>query len=291
MGPITSIHSLCHESENRLLSHVEIRERYGVPCTFLETHGLQMGIPVHWRTMITADFQGASPPFLEVSLPSGKCIPILNASAKKLYSELILRGKPPPPAQRKWDLSIDIQDSAEWNSLYSVPFRVVRETKMQSLQYRILHRTITCNCLLYRWRLRDDDTCNFCDRKDSLEHFLFSCTICREFWIQVKRWLYTASRISLNAIALKEFIVGIPREFPNASVVNYILIWIKYFIRKQKLFSGGVLNLQAWIRELRLKLLVERRICEAEGKLEKFARWRILLRATDNHGTPPPPPQ
>lgn len=92
---VTSIHNLCHQSEGRLLSHIEIRERYGAPCTFLEALALRIGIPVHWRAMITADFQGDSAPSLEITLPSGRSVPILKATAKKLDSGLILIGKPP----------------------------------------------------------------------------------------------------------------------------------------------------------------------------------------------------
>lgn len=66
----------------------------------------------------------------------------------------------------------------------------------------------------------------------------------------------------------------------QAVLTNYILIWIKFFIHRQKLFGGGALDLTHWVRELRVKLLTERKICEAEGRPGKFRRWENLLDAT-----------
>lgn len=152
---------------------------------------------------------------------------------------------------------------------------------MQSFQFRVLHRIVTCNHLLHRWRIKDSGTCSYCDQEDTLEHFFYSCQLCRTFWVQVKNWLHANAKISLARITLKEFMLGVPKDHPQALVVNYILIWVKYFVHRQKLFGEGLLNLSHWKRELRLKLLAERKICAIEGKAGKFKRWEILLASTE----------
>lgn len=210
---------------------------------------------------------------------------ITKTPAKQLYAELIKIGKPPPPAQRIWDLSVNIQDPAEWRQNYITPYLTTRETKMQSLQFRILHRIITCNHLLHRWRIKDQGSCSYGDQEDTLEHFFFTCQISRTFWSSVKGRLRAKVNLSLSNIPLTEFLLGVPRNFPQAPVVNLVLLWVKFFILRQKLFGGGILSLDHWIRELRMKLLAEERICIAEGKPGKFKRWLLLLRSTDN---PPP---
>lgn len=156
----------------------------------------------------------------------------------------------------------------------------MRETKMQSLHYRSLHRIITCNHLLHRWRMRDDAICTFCDQEDTLEHFFFACHLCRTFWAQVRGWLLSTIQLSLAGITLKEFLLGVPRDFPQATMINLILLWIRYFIHRQKLFAGFTLNLEHWVRELRIKCLVGGRICEAEGRASTFKRWQVLLTTT-----------
>lgn len=54
---IVTVHDICHPTEGRLLSHTEISNRYLVPCTFLDMLTIRLGIPLHWRTMITPHFQ------------------------------------------------------------------------------------------------------------------------------------------------------------------------------------------------------------------------------------------
>lgn len=110
---IASIPDICHALEGRLLSHIEIQQKFGVPCTFLQTLSLRMGIPIRWCGLLSDDFQGEVSATPEVSFPSGKILKIQQASAKQLYREMVSMGKPTPPAQRKWDLSGYILDSVE----------------------------------------------------------------------------------------------------------------------------------------------------------------------------------
>lgn len=91
---IISIHNLCHDTKYRLLSHIEIRNHIGVACTILDTLRLRMGIPGHWHTMLTVDFQGDPSSRPEVHLPSRKAFSILGVPARKLYAELVLIGRP-----------------------------------------------------------------------------------------------------------------------------------------------------------------------------------------------------
>ncbi len=46
-------------------------------------------------------------------------------------------------------------------------FHITRETKLQSFQYRILHRTITCR-KLYDMKLDDSPNCLYCNNIDEL---------------------------------------------------------------------------------------------------------------------------
>lgn len=241
---ITAIQDICHHAEGRLLSHIEIQQRYGIPCTFLETLGLRMGIPGHWRSMLSADFQGNPSPVPEVAFPSGTILSITKAPARRLYAEIIQIGRSRPPAQRKWDLSVNIHDPDEWKQHYARPFRTTRETKMQSLQFRILHRIITCNHLLYRWGMKEEGSCTYCDQEDTLEHFFYACHSSRTFSSRVKEWLLAKINLSLSDITLKEFLLGVPRDSPQAAVINLILLWVRFFIHRQKLFGQEVLNLE-----------------------------------------------
>lgn len=182
--------------------------------------------------MITAEPQGDLQRDLDVKLPTGQVLSATRTGPRALYTEIINGTKIIPTAQRKWETSIDTENQAEWENLYSRTFSITRETKYQSFQYRLLHRVITCNHLLYRWRMREDGVCQFCDGEDTLEHFFYSCPQPRAFWSLVKNWVLAATQVSpyISHLTIKEFLLGVPRDFPQALIINYLLLHGRFFI-------------------------------------------------------------
>ncbi len=65
---------------------------------------------------------------------------------------------------------------------YNNIVHTTRETKLQSFQYRILHRTITCRKILYDMKLVDSPNCLYCNNIDDIKHFLLSGEKTRNFW-------------------------------------------------------------------------------------------------------------
>lgn len=79
-------------------------------------------------------------------------------------------------------------------------------------------------------------------------------------------------------VTVKDFLFGIPNTERNAKVINFILIFTKFFIYRQKLFHQGALELIQFLRELRKRLQVEKCLFTVEGKLQQFGKWsRIYL--------------
>lgn len=279
---IITIHDICHLTEDRLLSHTEIQERYSVPCTFLDMLTLRLGIPLHWRNMITPNFQGNIDQDLYAKFHTGNTLSVIKTGPKALYTEIINGMRSQPTAKKKWEATVNIPSNDEWKDHYTRAFRTTRETKYQSFQCRLLHRVITCNHLLFRWKMREDGLCDVCDREDTIEHFFYNCPSSRNFWSQVKTWVLGAIQVSLAGLTIKEFLLGVPSVFPQAHIVNYLLLHGRFFIHRQRLFHDSNLSLSHWIRELRSRLLTERAICERGGNGGKFRKWEPLLAVTEN---------
>jgi hypothetical protein len=93
---------------------------------------------------------------------------------------------------QKWENTITeiTNNHINWGKVYSLAFKTVRETKLQSLQYRILHKTIQCNEWLYNLKIRSSNICEFCNLNviDNLIHFFIQCPICKTFWISLIQW-------------------------------------------------------------------------------------------------------
>lgn len=165
----------------------------------------------------------------------------------------------------------------EWREIYLRPFSSTRETKLQSFQYRLNHRLITCNRLLFKYRIKDSDLCSLCDQRDTLEHFFFQCPVTRKFWTMVFQWVKAAINIDLGDLSIKEILVGVPKNHPQSRRINLILLVSRFFIHRQRLFHGGNMCLIHWINDLRLRLLTERQICFAEGRPRRFGLWIPIL--------------
>lgn len=274
---IQTIHNVCHTREGRLLSHLEITERYNVPCTFLDALRLRLGIPLNWRQALTPNYEEDTAQVYEVQLSPGIRLSIKSTSAKRLYSEVISLKKGAIRTQRTWEDVMPVDGPNEWKEIYLRPFSTTRETKLQSFQYRLNHRVITCNKLLFRYKIRESELCSLCDQQDTLEHFFFQCPETRRFWAMVFQWVRAAANLDLSNLSIKEILVGVPANHPHSGRLNLILLTARFFIHRQRLFHGGSLGLIQWIAELRNRLLVERQVCMAEGKSHKFNCWRSIL--------------
>ncbi len=63
-------------------------------------------------------------------------------------------------------------EESTWKNIYNMPFKTVRETNIQKIQYHIIHRIIPCNEWLHNIKIRDNNKCKFCPEIDTITHIL-----------------------------------------------------------------------------------------------------------------------
>lgn len=149
---------------------------------------------------------------------------------------------------------------------------------MHSFQYKVVHRIIPCNQFLANIRLKPDDTCSFCNDRDTVQHFLLDCENTNNFWNSVRRWMEQEANLEIR-ISPQEYLLGVSPTIPGAWKINYITMFVKFFVHRQKLFHNGELPLTLFLRELRVKLQIEKHICFLENKPDKFRPWNGVLGA------------
>ena len=79
-------------------------------------------------------------------------------------------------------------DDNDWKDIFSQPYVAARETKLQSLQYRIIHRIFPCKKWLYIHKVAESPTCNLCNTIEDIVHCLVDCIRVKEFWIDLQKW-------------------------------------------------------------------------------------------------------
>lgn len=275
---IIRIEDIVHPIEGRFLSHTELNEKYNLSLSFLHALQLRQSIPSGWRAKITPS--GSPPPAEGILLPvgPGPALDLFDASPQSIYSCLIESLAKNIKSQAKWESELmEPEPPPDWPALYRLPFLTTRETKLQALQYKILHRTLPCRRFLKAIRLFPEDTCAFCTCRDTITHFLYECDNTKTLWIKVSRWLLQAGGPDMLDLPPQDIILGRLPTSGAAPIVNFVSLFTKSFIQRQKLFHNGDLSLMEWLAEFRKKLLTERYICALEGKNARFVKWRRIL--------------
>lgn len=278
---------MCNNQEGRLYSHTELVERYKVRCTFLDALQFRLSIPLHWRTAISRDWHPTpdlpSSTGISVSLPGEDPRDLSFVSSRAVYSSIMLAKDHQSTAFLRWSEEaagpLRVDNEVEWSSICRSPFKTVRETKIQTLQYKILNRIIPCNSFLKQLRIREDESCTFCSETDSIAHFLFLCPMVQAFWQKICSWFDNMVGLQLQTIDCREFIFGTDVSTSKGNIINSILLYTKYFVHRQKLFHQSDLTLLHFLQELKVKLTCEKFISCQEGKSGRFRKWEAILSA------------
>ena len=151
-----------------------------ITYNFLQAHRIRKAIPPDWLATITTTEQcdmDTSPGCPNLVLRSGNnCTDVCASTAKDVYKVLIHRKAVQPTAVDRWNEIFDI-DPSDWVNIYRLPYSTTRETKLQSLQYRIIHRIIPCRKWLFIQHVVDSSICNICGEPDDILHFLIKCSV------------------------------------------------------------------------------------------------------------------
>ncbi len=78
------------------------------------------------------------------------------------YWHLIETKKHKPNNINKWCEVIQDFESANeksWHRIFKLPFVVLRNAKIQTFLYKVLHRVIPCNKWLYNTKVKDSEIC------------------------------------------------------------------------------------------------------------------------------------
>ncbi len=99
-----------------------------------------------------------------------------------------------PISINKWTNFFPELDSVSisiWIRIFKLPFRTVRETKLQTFQYKIIHHIIPCNVWLFNLKFKNSKICNYCNEIDTQPHFFLLCEKENHFWNYWFNWWTT----------------------------------------------------------------------------------------------------
>ena len=140
---------------------------------------------------------------------------------------------------RKYEIEFD-------RALWLIPFKYSGETKLQILQWKILHNIYPTGIILAKMKVKENNLCETCQVPDFLEHFFVHCTRVQDFWTSLKLIVINDINKTIN-FTPEMILFGINKPISNEfnltekKYLNYLILVGKMCISKYK--YGPIKNL------------------------------------------------
>ena len=267
--------------DNSFLTPEGIYHKYGVRVNFLEVLQIRQSLPFTWRNILNIcpvdiDIEIAQ----NVCFHNGKNIQLLSKSkAKQIYSIFNQKPENLPRGPEKWNMIFPEINYSEWKTIFQRSFVVTRETRLHSFQYKIIHQIIMCQKKLFQITISDSPNCVVCDQIDDLTHFLIQCRYVQIFWTELFNWLIAHDCIEINdALNHKEILFGITIQNNNTFVINYIILYAKFYIYNNRINNNHTLSLNAFKSILKYNLSIEKAVQE-KSKGNGFLKFQLFYQS------------
>ena len=128
----------------------------------------------------------------EDQLSRGQMLLSSFSFCKEAY-KLIVKGitSAPDKSQSKWITHCEnYEHLIKWDKSYMLPIYWTKETKLQTFQFKLLHRKIATNDYLHKIGISLTDKFTFCEQNaESLIHLFWGCVLVQTFWQKIQHWL------------------------------------------------------------------------------------------------------
>ena len=211
-------------------------------------YGLIHAIPRNWKTRIKE---------LKVKLHTVTHIKIKKLQGFKKPSQYFYTvgmeqlATRPINSETKWETICE--NSINWQGLYSLPFKITKDTKLRLLQLKIMHRILPTNDWLYKCKLVNTKNCFFCDiQTETIQHLFWECQKVKSLWLQLTDWL---GNLNIEYLFMqKHTILG---DVNSPLNIEHIKLITKEYIYMTKLLEKE-LNFQSLIQAIKYKICLEK---------------------------------
>ena len=148
----------------------------------------------------------------------------------------------------------------ELADIFTRTFKVARETKLQSFQFKLVHRIINCNKKIIRYENKSITSMFILWWNRWHQPFLLPLSQCATLVVFVLRdvewsriWPCKCSLLS----NVYDILFGVNNMNDGHEVLNFCILHIKYYMYKQRLFNGNTMSLREIRNDIRYELDIE----------------------------------
>ena len=264
-----------------------LENQFSIKIDVMRYNSLISAIPSDWKRLLkNAPIHSNAISYDELphTTINDKSYPVTLISNQSVYWSLIKNITQPPISVQAWELLFG--DEIDWSKTFRIPYDVTFDTRLQSFQYKILLRIFPCNWYVSKFDRTVVERCQFCSEGiDNICHYFFDCTLCTHFWEDLQVWISDNVNIDnlYEGISRKNVVLGICSKNENYCVINYIILYAKFFIFIKKKNNAQILRLYEFINFLRCKLNVNLIIAKHQNQnsiIQKMCKLSTILGLT-----------
>ena len=87
----------------------------------------------------------------------------------------------------KWDKTLSINEG-NWETIFTLVKKICKENKLKEFHFKFVHRAIVTKRELFKFGIKDNDDCLYCDETDSINHSFIYCCFTKSFLGNVIQW-------------------------------------------------------------------------------------------------------
>ena len=138
--------------------------------------------------------------------------------AKYFYLRLVSQIQEKPYVENKWTRSMNMDIT--FKDVYFRKISNIKDKKIAEVNYKIIHNILPCGVNLLKWKKKDNDKCEICGNKETIEHLIFECPYASTLWSK----LQDTFNIKLE---LQNILFGIAMQ-PYMTMITSLLAYLIY---------------------------------------------------------------
>jgi len=144
-----------------------------------------------------------------------------------------------PTAQVKYSKDFILQGQ-DWENIYILPRICTKDNNLKEFQFKILHRYIGTNNMLYKFKISHNNRCRLCNLQiETIRHIFYECHTSYNFWLLFIEWWKEMFKETIE-LSCKDIIFGYKLDHiknPKLLLLNKFILIAKYIIFKSALIE------------------------------------------------------
>ena len=211
------------KNDGKFIEYGELSDLYQIHIPFTTFHGLKTSILSMWPNLRDIDKEDIIPLSHRPRYLSMLCKD--EKGSKSIYNVFIKKLYQKPKSEEKWKVDLNLEDEFNWRLTNQRYYNFTKDSKLLWFHYRILHRILGTNKLLFQCKIKNSPMCSICKLEtESLSHLFIECRRVKEMWSQVENWI-EASLGERFTLTPQDIIFGC-----NTDVLNLIILITKQYI-------------------------------------------------------------